>query len=158
MKPFRFTLEVLRTLRRRQEQLALEAYAQSVRLRQQASQRLEHARELCEAAWRESQAQLAQGVTAAELTQAQEHAQQLERRCREAAQGLLQAEQKTQHCWEGLVAARRQVEIVEACFEKQRLRYQQACQREEQKFLDELAGRRQSRPHQANAPLEPAWN
>lgn len=158
MKPFRFTLEVLRTLRRRQEQLAMENYAQAVRLRQQAHQQLEQARVLCETAWKESQDRLAQGLCALEYAQAQDHAQQLEHRCRQAAQALLQAEQTLHHRWEALMAARRQVEIAESCYEKQRLRYQQACQREEQKFLDELASRKRSRPGHAPASLEPAWN
>jgi len=41
MKSFRFTLEAVRTLRQRQEQAAMEQYAQALLARQQAVAKLE---------------------------------------------------------------------------------------------------------------------
>ena len=70
MKSFHFTLEALGTLRQRQEQKAMEQYAQSLIVRRQAVDGLEAVERELSACWQEWRDRLAGGCAAAEAAQA----------------------------------------------------------------------------------------
>ena len=142
MKPFRFTLEAVSTLRRRQEQKILEKYAQTLNVRQQAADRLagvEHELSKC---WQEWRLKLAGGYTAAEAVQAHAYQRLLAQRREECALALETAQRRVNASLQAMLLARRRREIVDKCFDKQKTRYQREQARGEQKLLDDLAGRR----------------
>ena len=150
MKSFHFTLEAVLTLRQRQEQKALELYAQALLARQQALERLEAAQHRLNTAFEELRAQLAAGCTASAAAQAHEYQRSLAKRRDECTLALGAAERRVNAALQGMLAARQQREIVDKCFEKQKSRHGRETARAEQKLLDDLAGRR------ANSIL--SWN
>jgi flagellar export protein FliJ len=142
MKSFHFTLEALGTLRRRQEQKAMEQYAQSLIVRLQAVDRLkavEHELGVC---WQEWRSQMAGGCAAVEAAQAHAYHLSLIKRREECALALETAERRLNATLQGMTLVRQQREIVDKCFDRQKARHRQDQVRSEQKFLDDLAGRR----------------
>jgi flagellar export protein FliJ len=150
MKSFRFTLEAVLTLRQRQEQTALEQYAQTLLARQQAVAKLENAQRELNASMQELRQQLAAGCTAAQAAQAHDYQRSLGRRRDECTQALGTAERRVNAAMQAMLAARRQREIVDKFFDKQKLSHLRGLARNEQKMLDDLASRR------GNSIL--AWN
>jgi flagellar protein FliJ len=142
MKPFHFTLEAVRTLRQRQEQKAMEQYAQALVVRQQALARLDAIKEEINESFRELSSQLAKGCAAAKVAQANEYHRALGKRRDEAIQALGVAERRVNAGLQMMLAARQQREIVEKSREKQKAAYVREQFRAEQKLLDDLAGRR----------------
>jgi len=142
MKPFRFTLEALHTLRQRQEQLALESYGKALEVRRAASARLQTVQAQLTGEWRWWQERFTQGVTAVEIAQGRDYCNLLEQRRRECKAEVDAAQQQVDRTWEALVVARQQREAVEKYHQRQRQRYDRELHREEQKILDEMAGRR----------------
>jgi flagellar export protein FliJ len=142
MKSFRFTLEAVRTLRRRQEQIALEQYAQTLLARQQASDRLQAVERELNAGWREMRELLARGCSAARTSQTHDYHRSLDERRKECARVLGSAELRVNAAFQAVLSARQQREIVDKCFEKQKATHQRGRLMEEQKLLDELSGRR----------------
>jgi flagellar export protein FliJ len=150
MKAFHFTLEAVRTLRQRQEQNSMEQYAQSLIARQQAIDRLasvEHALSVC---WEELRGQLAGSCSASKVAQAHDYQRSLAKRREECVAALGNAERRVNAALQTMLAARQQREIVDKCSDKQKAGYQREVVRAEQKFLDDLGGRR------SNSML--AWN
>jgi flagellar export protein FliJ len=150
MKSFHFTLDAVRTLRQRQEQSALEHYAQALLGRQQAVTKLEAAQRELDDAMQDLRGKLAAGCAAAQAAQALDYQRSLVRRRDEAAQALGVAERRVNATMQAMLAARRQREIVDKFFEKQKAGHTRAQARNEQKMLDDLASRR------GNSIL--AWN
>jgi flagellar export protein FliJ len=150
MKSFRFTLEAVRTLRQRQEQVAMEQYAQALAFRQQAYDRLEGVQQELNAGFRDLRARLAKGCAACEAAQAGEYHKSLARRRDECALALGHAERRVNAAMQNMLATRQQRELVDKYFDKQKSRHQREQFRLEQKMLDDLAGRR------GNSIL--AWN
>jgi flagellar export protein FliJ len=150
MKSFRFTLEAVRTLRQRQEQNALEQYAQSLLLRQQAVKKLEAVQHELNVCMQELRGQLAAGCTAAQAAQAHDYQRSLARRRDECTVALGTAERCVNAAMQAMLHARRQREVVDKFFDKQKLGHLRGLARSEQKMLDDLAGRR------GNSVL--AWN
>jgi flagellar export protein FliJ len=144
MKSFRFTLEALGTLRQRQEQKAMEQYAQSLIARRQAVDGLEAAEHDLSACWQDWRDRLAGGCAAAEAAQAHAYQRSLAQRRDECALALETAERRVNAALHGMLLARQQREIVDKCFDKQKARHRREEARGEQKFLDDLAGRRGS--------------
>lgn len=142
MKKFEFTLEAVRVVRQRQEQEALEQYARSLLARRQAVERLDAVQAQLNAGWQELRDLLAQGCPAQKAAQMQNYHRVLETRRHESVAALGVAERRVNAAMNAMLAARRQREIVDNCFDKQKARHQREQQREEQKFLDELGGRR----------------
>ena len=142
MKTFHFTLEALGTLRRRQEQKAMEQYSQSLIVRSQTADRLEaveHELSACRQEWREK---LSSGCTAVEAAQAQVYHLSLVKRQEECAVALETAERRLNATLQSMTLARQQREMVDKCFEKQKIRHQRDQARDERKMIDDLAGRR----------------
>ena len=142
MKAFHFTLEAVRTVRQRQEQAAMEHYAQALVAREQAAQRLNAVQEKLNAVGREIRALLAGGCAASRIAQAHDCHRSLQQRLNECVAALGLAECRVNVALKAMLAARRQREIVDKFYEKQKTRHRREQLRGEQKVLDDLAGRR----------------
>ena len=143
MKRFRFTLAALKTLRERREQEALEAYAQAVRHESRTKEALAQAQADLANQWAHRQTLLEQGVAAVELVHWLTYCQGLQKQCQERENDWALARQYTRQKWELLLVARQKREVVDKFQERQKRRYLFECGLEEQKLLDELAGREQ---------------
>ena len=158
MKKFRFTLQALRTLRQREEQLALEQYALAIAARRLAADRLNTAQQHCEAGWQARRQRLASGISAGDLAHMQAHCLTLEELKKECDAALQQTQLIVDEKWEKLIAARQAREAVDKYFARQRLRYDRAWQREEQKTLDDIGQRRVPLAVVVTANPEDRWN
>src|ERR1700734_489148 len=118
MKNFHFTLEALGTLRRRQEQKAMEQYAQSLIVHRQMVDSLAAVDRELSACWLERRNQLADGCTAEEAAQSHAYQMSLVKRREECVAALETAERRLNATLQGLSAARQQREIVDKCFDK----------------------------------------
>ena len=142
MKSFRFSLQAVLTLRQRQERFALEAYAAALLARHQAVARVKAVEQELAAAWSDLRRRQETGCPAAEMAQAMAFSQVLSRRRDEAVTALMAAERGVNLSLQNLLEARRQRETVDACHDKQRLAHQRNQTRQENRLLDDLAGRR----------------
>jgi flagellar export protein FliJ len=142
MKAFHFTLEAVRTVRQRQEQKAMEVYAQALLARQKAMEILDAAQRQLNAAYQEARQKMERGCSAAQTAQMHVYNQSLARRRDECTAALGAAERRVNSTLQTMLAARQQRGIVDKYFDKQKLRHQREELRLEQKFTDELASRR----------------
>jgi flagellar FliJ protein len=142
MKPFKFSLEAVATRRRRQEQTALEKYAQTLLARQNAMKHLEAAQHELEDAWLRLRQTLESGCSASAATRLRQESQLLEEERKVREEALTQAERGVSQALQQMLAARQQREAVEKFRGKQRAAYNLDVQRDTQKFLDELATQR----------------
>jgi flagellar export protein FliJ len=142
MKPFHFTLESVATLRRRQEQRAMEKYAQSLLARHQAMENLEQVGRDLSACWEMLRGQMSGGCTAAKAVQTRVYESSLMQRRDECARALENAERRMNAELHVMLQARQQREIVDKFFDNQKAGYEHEQARAEQKNLDEMAGRR----------------
>src|ERR1700722_15382162 len=150
MKPFHFTLEAVRTLRQRQEQNAMEQYAQALLARQQTLDRLAGIERELHAGWQELRGQLAKGCTASRAAQTHDYHRALGKRRDEAVVALGVAERRVNAALQTMLTARQQREIVDKSCERQKARHVREQFRAEQRILDDLAG------HRAASTL--SWN
>ena len=150
MKPFHFTLEAVRTLRQRQEQNAMEQYAQALLARQQTLDRLDAIQRELNAGWQQLREKLGGGCAASQLAQANDYHRALGKRRDECMSALGLAERRVNATLQAMLTARQQREIVEKSREKQKARHLREVFRAEQKVMDDMAGRR------ANSSLN--WN
>jgi flagellar export protein FliJ len=157
MKPFHFTLEALRILRKRQEHAALEQYSSALHRQRQAEERQQAVQTELQAAWLQRQNQMAAGAPAGMVLQLQNYGVFLEARLEECTGAVKTAIEAVARRWEVLLNARQQREIVDKYHEKQRKRHEQACLREEQKELDEFSTRRAALSA-ASALSDSQWN
>jgi len=142
MKPFRFTLESVATVRRRQEQKAMEKYAQSLQAQRRAMDGLTQMEQELSACWQTLRTQLSGGCIAAKAAQVQSYESLLMQRRVEAQRAVELAERRVNADLQGMLKARQQREIVDNYFDKQKDAHDREGGRVEQKELDELAGRR----------------
>jgi flagellar export protein FliJ len=141
MKAFKFTLEAVRTLRTRQEKNALEQYGKAVQTREQATRLLWKVRGELEQIFEERRGRT-DGTAAADLAQFDKWSGEVANREKECLQTVQLASQRVETVWQDLLLARKEVEIVEKYLNQQRELYDRSLDREEQKSLDEMAGRR----------------
>jgi flagellar export protein FliJ len=139
MKPFHFTLEPLRSLRKHKEDEARERYAQTVRACEEAAARVQAASVELTACWKTLCETLAAGVTGDDLLRARAWCNVLELRVKERANALEQARLAVDAVWKELLVATRERETLDKFHDKRRRAYERQLQREEQKNLDELA-------------------
>jgi flagellar export protein FliJ len=142
MKAFHFTLEAVRTVRQRQEQKAMEGYAQALLGRQRALENLDAAQRQLNAAYQEMRQKMERGCTAAQAAQMQAFNQSLVKRRDEFTTALTVAERRVNLALRAMLTARQQRGIVDKYHDKQKLRHQREEIRIEQKHTDELASRR----------------
>ncbi len=158
MKAFHFSLQALKTLRQRREQMALQAYAKALTARQEAAQQLETARQALQEHWARWQSQLQAGCAAVDLVQSQTYCRVLEQRCRDCDASLQAAEDQARQRWHSLLRARQKREAVDKFHSQQRRRYERECQREEQKRIDELAHRQINAGTRSQLTPDMLWN
>src|SRR5579871_163229 len=128
----------------------MEQYAQALAFRQQAVDRLEAAQRELNAGWNDLRDRLARGCTAMEAAQANDYHRSVVKRRDECTLALGNAERRVNSALQAMLAARQQRELVDKFFAKQKERHNRELTRQEQKMLDDLAGRR------GNSVL--AWN
>ena len=142
MKAFHFTLEAVRTLRQRNEQKALERYAQALLTRQRAMEKLDAAQRELDRNTAALTTAFQTGSTALKIAQINDYQRVLTVRRDEAAKMLGDAERLLNAAHQAMIAARQQREIVDKFFDKQKAHHHRELAQNEQKMLDDLAGRR----------------
>jgi flagellar export protein FliJ len=142
MKAFHFTLEAVRTVRRRLEQTAMEQYAQALLARQQAFERLDAVQRQLNEGQQELRGQLTAGCTAQQAAQAHDYHRSLGTLRDELSLALGVTERRVNATLQSMLAARQQREIVDKSFTKQKTRHERGQFLAEQKAMDDLAGRR----------------
>lgn len=122
----------------------MEVYAHAVLTRQQAQEALDQVERELNACWEDLRQQLARGCSANMAAQSCNYQRLLGQRRFERLSDIETAERRVKAALQGMFHARRRREIVDKCFERQRARHLREQARGEQKFLDDLAGRRGS--------------
>lgn len=120
----------------------MEQYAQALALREQAVNRMAAISQELNDGWQELRVRQAKGCAASEAAQIQEYHRSLVRRRDDCAAALGIAERRVNAALQGMLAARQQRELADKYLEKQKARHQRLEARNEQKLLDDLAGRR----------------
>jgi len=150
MKRFRFSLEAVQILRQRAENEALERYAAALLNRKRVFERLkELQRELNETRARVRTA-LTAGCPAGELQRLRSCCQTLEEERDQREAALQAAEVEVNRTLQQMMTARQHREGIDKLRGTQRARYDRALTREEQRSIDELAGRRRGCPETEN--------
>ncbi len=142
MKPFRFTLQAVKTLRQRQEQKAMEQYARDLHAQRLAVDQLSQVQGELETAWCDWNSAVAEGYSAAALTQTQTYFQRVEVRRQRCLDQVRDCERHVQDALESMLRSRRDREAVDSFFDAQKAVYDRALDRDERKTLDEMAQRR----------------
>jgi flagellar export protein FliJ len=142
MKAFRFNLQVVHTLRQRQEQKAMEQYAAVLTEQRRALSTLQSTQLELEGAWAEWNAAITEGAPAALLSQTRDYFQAVEARRLACLEVVRSCERKVQHALQAMLVSRQEREAVDAFFDHQKEQYDRALEREERKVLDEMAQRR----------------
>ena len=158
MKLFRFSLQALRLLRERQEQLALRDYGQALQLWEQARDRVEAIQQQFQIVCLEAQRTLMHGCSGSELTQLQAYCQSLEQRRREREQAARRERDKASLAFSRLIAARQARAVVDKCFDKQKRRHDHERQRHEQSILDDMMNHRAVLAQLFQESPEALWN
>src|SRR5712691_87692 len=123
MKTFRFSLQALRLLRERQEQLVLQDYGKALQLWEQAHDQVDALQQQFQIACLEAQQKLIDGCCGSELAQLQAYCQALELRRRESELAARMARNKVSLAFTRLIAARQARAVVDKCFDKQKRRH-----------------------------------
>jgi len=142
MKPFRYSLQAVQTLRRQQEQSALQDHARTVRAAELAAEKLAAVTRELDAVWTEIQRRFGQTATADDLARLQAYAHTVEKRRTESERALQLARHRVRESFAKLVAARQAAAVLDKHFEKCKRLHQHEQRRHEQKLLDDLAARR----------------
>ncbi len=157
MKPFHFSLQAVRTLRQRQEQISLEAFGRAVQARTGALEKQNRKERDLHQAWRQLEHLQVSGANVRDINQVRGHCQVLQQGLAQAQQFTAAAQQVANEAWETLNESRQQLELVSKFYERRRDEYERELRQEEQKQLDEMAGRRwHSRA--VMVPSESTWN
>ncbi|MBI1176073.1 flagellar export protein FliJ [bacterium] len=158
MKPFHFSLQAVRTLRQRQEQQALEAFARTVQARQAAIDRQKLAeRELSVGLDQLARTQT-DGAPIYRLNQLRDHCRGLEQKLAVARKQCVKAQEAANAAWETLQEARQQLELVDKLYQRRSEEYERELRQEEQKQLDEMSSRRWIGAVGMTQPTALAWN
>jgi len=141
MKPFKFTLQAVRTVREREEQSALRDYVATLRALEEAKHRYEVVQEQIAAAWDDFRQALEADSPSVEITRVQDYCEMLQERRRELESALQAARQKANCAFTRYLAAHQACATVEQSFRNQKPRHQHKRLRHEQKVIDDLAQR-----------------
>lgn len=141
MKRFQFSLQPVLTLREQKEQQAQQVYAQAVRVCEDIASRIQLLRQEIEACWATEREELLAGTSALVLAQGHAFLCALEDRQKTLNAELKAARARAQQAWQALVVATRDRDALDHFRDKMFSAHQRNAAREEQKFLDELAGR-----------------
>lgn len=141
MKPFRFTLQAVRTVREREAQQALHEYVALLRALEDAKSRLRAAEEDLADGWDEFRRAAQANASAAELTRVQDWCELLLQRRREADAALKTARFKAHKALARYLAAHQACAVVEKGYARQRQAHERLRRKHEQKLTDDLAQR-----------------
>jgi flagellar export protein FliJ len=139
MKPFKFSLQSLRTLREQKERAAQQHYTEALRACEEAAKNVKLAGNELAGCWTTLCDKLSQGVDSTELLRTRAWCNVLELRLREKTGLLEQARHNMDNVWSEMMRATRDREALDKFHDKRRAVYDREEQREEQKRLDELA-------------------
>lgn len=142
MKRFRFSLNALLAIRKRQETAAMERYAAVLARQRTATEHVAAADADLGRAATALRSRLGGALVAAELAQRGDHLRALELRRAQAALALARVEREIPPAMDQMLLARRQREVVEKFESRQREKHNREFQRREEKENDELALRR----------------
>ena len=138
MKPFRFPLQPILSLKEQAEQTSREHYAATLRACEQAAARVQQASQELTECWAGLCQKLAGGLPSGELLRARAWCNVLELRVKERAAALEQARHAVDAVWQELMRATREREGLDRLQERRRAAYNRAVQSAGQKELDEL--------------------
>lgn len=142
MKAFRFNLQVLLTLRQREERAAMEKYAQALLVRQRAIEALDAiSRELANV-WLRCSTDLMDGCRAGDVVQSHVHCQRLDAERQRREDAVAMAERGANLAAGELLATRQAREMVDKHRDHQRAEHDRVLNLAEQRFLDDLVTRR----------------
>jgi flagellar export protein FliJ len=139
MKPFRFSLQPIRSLKVQVEERARERYAATLRACEEAAERVQKASEELTECWTALCQKLAAGVNSCELLRARAWCNVLELRVKERAAALENARHAVDAVWQELMTAAKERESLDRLHDRRRLVYNREAEAAEQKVLDELA-------------------
>jgi flagellar export protein FliJ len=146
MKPFRFRLQSIRTLREQKERDAQRWFGDAMRLCEEAAIQLQAASEELAAGWTALCEELSVGVTATRLLRTRAWCNVLELRQKERRAALLDAQRAMDDAWRVMMLATRDRQAMDRYHDKCRHAHERLAQREQQKVLDELGLRRSVAP------------
>jgi len=160
MKPFRFPLQSVRTVREHKEQAARERYATTLRACETAAARVQAASVELTGCWATLCQKLAAGVAGDDLLRARAWCNVLELRVKERAAILEEARHAVDAVWQELMHATRDREAIDRFHGKRRRAHEREAARQDQKDLDELATQLTQFPMplragSANPPAQP---
>jgi flagellar export protein FliJ len=141
MKPFKFTLEAVRTVREREEQRALHDYVATLRALDAARRRAEALDEEIGRTWAEFRQSVLDECSAATIARIQDYCAMLARRRQELDEELKACRARATRAFTRYLAAHQACTVVEKCYEHQRGRHHRERRKHEQKSLDDLAQR-----------------
>lgn len=152
MKPFRFSLQPIRTLREQKEQKAQQTFGNAMRECDEAAFQLQTASDELVAAWNSFCREMSTGANASQITKSRAWCNVLELRQKERAEALQRAKRAMEAALKQMLLATRDREAIDKYRDKRRLAYDHEVQREEQKTLDELGLRRTNSSSALNSP------
>jgi len=138
MKPFRFSLQSLRTLREQQERKAQQAFAEAMRTCEERAVQLQIASDELAAGWSAFCKDLSTGVPASKLVRTRGWCDVLELRQRERAAALQEARRTMSAALRAMMQATQAREALDLHHDKCRRAHDREAQREDQKMLDEF--------------------
>jgi flagellar export protein FliJ len=152
MKPFHFSLELVRTLRQQKERAAQLRYTSALSACDEAERLLQFANAELAAVWGLVREELVRGLSASQLANLRMWCQVLETRRNERQTALHSARRAAETALQAMTVAAREREALDRFHDKSRLAHHRATQREEQKNIDEMAVQLSSTP----GPLQSA--
>jgi flagellar export protein FliJ len=141
MKPYKFGLKAVQKIRRREEERALESYAQALRDRDQAVAQVRVAEQALAAEQSDWQRSPGAGCLAGALAVRSAGCQLLARRLEGCLRALVESERVLDQRWQDMLRTRQRSEALTQLDVQARHAHKIATDKEQQKFLDELAQR-----------------
>ena len=142
MKPFRFTLQALLTLRQRQENSAMEEYGRALHQQHSGEIALDAGDRAMTAGWTALRQMVESVCTAEDITRQRDYCRLLVEHREDALKALEVAKLHVKLAMQQMMDARRQRELVDKCRDKQHDRHRKQLQVVENKLNDEMALRR----------------
>lgn len=152
MKKFRFTLEPVRILRERQEQEAMENYANALEAQRQALAKMTSLQQELLQAQDNIKTRLVQATPVTQIVHQQLYCLHLEEQAKAALTEIRQIEKKVKQAMQDMIDARHQREVVDKFLANQRAAYDRSLNVEEQKNIDEIAAHRRDTALSWKAP------
>ncbi len=141
MKPFKFTLQALYTVRAREEQIKLEKYAQRVTEYLKAVEQLKNAEKEMDVCIERLNNFYKRGGTSNKLMLLEKLKDSAARLCKQRFDEVKLAQQAMEHALQEYLDAKKATDAVLKYRQRQKERYDLELRREEQKMLDEMKSR-----------------